>query len=176
MEKKYMDGVFVSNVTIGDVTPVYGGKEWQNEKYKDDIGLDIKLEIGQNFQPVFYLGGRLKKDEFGEIKDPGSVRRVMSFFDAINMNPEFDDNYKLKDTDILRDCVGREFMRLSYVSGKRDNGKLKYTDFQQVASASSQKREIVDLFKTHVTNGWVKNYRPEVMKSTAPGNDELSGW
>ena len=31
MEKKYMDGVFVSNVTIVDVTPVYGGKEWQNE-------------------------------------------------------------------------------------------------------------------------------------------------
>lgn len=29
-----MDGVFVNNVTIVDVTPVYGGKEWQNENIK----------------------------------------------------------------------------------------------------------------------------------------------
>ena len=78
----------------------------------------------------------------------------------------------------LESCVGKEFMRLSYVSGKRDNGKLKYTDFQTVASAQSEKRDLVNIFKDHIKQGWIKNYRPEVMEDSNPsiGNDELSDW
>ena len=176
MEKKYMDGVFINQVTVVDVEPIYGGTEWQSEKWKDDIGLNIKIEIGQNFQPVFYIGGRLKKDEFGEIKDPGSVRRVIQFFEAIDVTVDLDGQYKIVNKDSLRDCIGRHFLRLSYVSGKRDNGKLKYSDFQQVIPATSEKRELIDMFKSHLNNKWIKNYQPEVMESNSPGNDELADW
>ena len=36
--KKYMSGVFVNNVSVVSVKPIYGGTEWQNKKYKDDVG------------------------------------------------------------------------------------------------------------------------------------------
>lgn len=175
--KKYMSGVFVNNVSVVSVKPIYGGTEWQNEKYKDDIGIEVVIEIGQSFQPTFYVGGRLKKDDFGEPVGLGSVRRVAEFFTAINVDVLMDDSGKLDETN-LEDCVGKEFMRLSYVSGKRDNGKLKYTDFQTVASAQSEKRDLVSTFKEHINNGWIKNYRPEVMEDSNPsiGNDELSDW
>ena len=45
--KKYMSGVFVNNVSVVSVKPIYGGTEWQNEKYKDDVGLEIVIEIGK---------------------------------------------------------------------------------------------------------------------------------
>jgi len=176
--KDFMSGVWVNNVTVVSVEPIYGGTEWQHEKYKDDIGVNIVIEIGQSFQPTFYVGGRLKKDDFGETVGLGSVRRVSEFFDAINVDVNMDDDtYKLDETN-LENCVGKEFMRLSYVSGKRENGKLKYTDFQTVASAQSEKRDLVSTFKEHINNGWIKNYRPEVMEDNNPsiGNDELSDW
>ena len=71
--EQFMSGVFVNECTIVSVDTVYGGKEWQNEKYKDDVGLDITLDIGKSFQPVFYIGGRLKRDEFGEVKNLGTL-------------------------------------------------------------------------------------------------------
>ena len=176
--KDFMSGVWVNNVTVVSVEPIYGGAEWQHEKYKDDIGVNIVIEIGQSFQPTFYVGGRLKKDDFGETVGLGSVRRVSEFFDAINVDVNMDDDtYKLDETN-LENCVGKEFMRLSYVSGKRENGKLKYTDFQTVASAQSEKRDLVSTFKDHINKEWIKNYKPEVMEDNNPsiGNDELSDW
>ena len=175
--KDFMSGGWVNNVTVVSVVPVYGGTEWQNEQYKDDVGVNVVIEIGQDFQPTFYVGGRLKKDDFGEIVGLGSVRRVAEFFNAIDVDVNMDDSMKLDETN-LESCVGKEFMRLSYVSGKRDNGKLKYTDFQTVASAKSEKRDLVSIFKDHINKAWIKNYRPEVMEDSNPsiGNDELSDW
>ena len=175
--KKYMSGVFVNNVSVVSVKPIYGGTEWQNEKYKDDVGLEIVIEIGQSFQPTFYVGGRLKKDDFGEPVGLGSVRRVAEFFNAINVDVLMDDTGKLEEKN-LESCVGKEFLRLSYVSGKKENNKLKYTDVQNVASANSEKRDLVDTFKEHINNGWVKNYKPELMEESKPlaGNDDLSDW
>ena len=138
--------------------------------------MNIKIEIGQNFQPVFYIGGRLKKDEFGEIKDPGTVRRVQKFFNAIDMEMPLTSEYKIEDPSMLENCVGRTFFRLSYVVGTKPNGKPKYRDFQEVISSKSEKRELIDEFKKHLENEWIKNYQPQVMQSNNPGNDELSGW
>ena len=47
--KDFMSGVWVNNVTVVSVSPVYGGTEWQNEKYKDDVGINVVIEIGQSF-------------------------------------------------------------------------------------------------------------------------------
>lgn len=182
--KEFMSGVFVNEVTITDVTPVYGGTEWQNAKYKDDIGINVTIDIGQSFQPTHYIGGRLKKDDFGEVTSLGTVRRVGDFFTAIDVDVKLSDERKFEE-DALRDCIGRKYLRLTYVSGKKDNGKLKYSDFQQVAKSTDNKRVLIDTFKEHVENGWLKNYRPEHMEkesgkvwneSTPATNDNLNDW
>ena len=54
--------VIVQAVTIADFDITYGEKrEWQ--KYSDDIGIDLTLDVGQSFQPTMYIGGSFKLDE-----------------------------------------------------------------------------------------------------------------
>ena len=81
--------------------------------------------------------------------------------------------------------MGRKYLRLTYVSGNRNNEKLKYSDFQEDAKAGENKRVLIDTFKKHVSNEWIKNYRPENMdresvnKRFSPettGSDDLSTW
>jgi hypothetical protein len=171
----FMSGVFVNECTIVSVKPVYGGKEWQNEKYKDDVGLDITIDIGKSFQPVFYVGGRLKRDEFGEVKDLGTVRRIATFFDAIDVDAKLTDEHKIEE-DVLPDCVGQMFNRLSYVSGTKQDGKVRYSDFQEVVSANTPSITLIETFKKHVNNGWLKNYKPELMDNSSDTNDIPGGW
>ena len=132
MVEKYMSGVFVNEVKIVSVVPTYEGKEWQKQ-YKDDVGLDITLDIGRDFQPVMYIGGSLKKDDFGEVSGIGSAVKVKLFFDELGI--------KLDDQEILTQSInedrfasvaGLSFQRLSYVTKRKENGKLQYSDFQNV--------------------------------------------
>ena len=52
-------------VKIADINVTYGEKrDWQ--KYSDDIGIDLTLDIGKEFQPIMYIGGSFKLDD---IKD-----------------------------------------------------------------------------------------------------------
>lgn len=181
---EFMSGVFVNEVKIKDIKSVYGGTDWQNAKYKDDVGLSVEIDIGQNFFPTHYIGGRLSKDDFGEVVSLGSVRRVDEFLAAIDVDVKLTDDYKFEE-DALRDCIGKKYLRLTYVSGKRDNGKLKYSDFQTVANAGENKRVLIDEFKKHVSNQWIKNYRPENMDNEnvnrqfspeTTNKDDLSDW
>jgi hypothetical protein len=181
---EFMSGVFVNEVIITNVEPVYGGTDWQHSDYKDDIGLSLTIDIGQSFEPTHYIGGRLKKDDFGEVISLGTVRRVNTFFEAIDVDVKLTDEHKFEE-DALRDCIGRKYLRLTYVSGKRNEGKLKYSDFQEVAKAGENKRVLIDTFKNHISNEWIKNYRPESMdrqgvnkqsSSETSGNDDLSTW
>jgi hypothetical protein len=181
---EFMSGVFVNEVTITNVEPVYGGTDWQHDNYKDDIGLSLTIDIGQSFEPTHYIGGRLKKDDFGEVTSLGTARRINTFFEAIDVDVKLTDDHKFEE-DALRDCMGRKYLRLTYVSGKRNDGKLKYSDFQEVAKAGENKRVLIDTFKKHVSNEWIKNYRPENMdresvnKKFSPettGSNDLSTW
>ena len=54
--------VIVQPVTITDFNVTYGEKrDWQ--QYSDDIGIDLVLEVGQDFQPTLYIGGSFAIDE-----------------------------------------------------------------------------------------------------------------
>jgi hypothetical protein len=169
--KKFMPGVFINDVTIVDIEVIYGGTEWQKEKYKDDVGINVTIDIGRDFQPKFYTGGRFKKDEFGEKVGEGTLRRLDIFFDAIDVDAKVDDEDKIPE-DVLPDCRGRVFKRLSYVKGTKKNGKPSYADFQTVAAPESQNGELVAEFKLNLEKGWIKNYKPELMEES----DELADW
>ena len=169
--KKFMPGVFINDVTIVDIEVIYGGTEWQKEKYKDDVGINVTIDIGRDFQPKFYTGGRFKKDEFGEKVGEGTLRRLDIFFDAIDVDAKFDDEDKIPE-DVLPDCRCRVFKRLSYVKVTKKNGKPSYADFQTVAAPESQNGELVAEFKLNIEKGWIKNYKPELMEES----DELADW
>tara|TARA_R110002020_G_scaffold1370_1_gene6263 strand:- start:3290 stop:3826 length:537 start_codon:yes stop_codon:yes gene_type:complete len=178
MVEKYMSGVFVNEVKIVSVVPTYEGKEWQKQ-YKDDVGLDITLDIGRDFQPVMYIGGSLKKDDFGEVQGVGSAVKVKLFFDELGI--KLDDQELLTQSineDRFNSVQGMSFQRLSYVTKRKENGKLQYSDFQNVLNVNKPKSELIDKFKESVSNGWIKSYKPELMQEQSPkfAEQEISDW
>ena len=60
--------VIIQPVTIADFEVTYGEKrDWQ--KFADDIGIDLVLDVGQDFQPTMYLGGSFALDELNNTID-----------------------------------------------------------------------------------------------------------
>ena len=77
--------IIVQPVTIADFNITYGEKrEWQ--KYSDDIGIDLVLDVGQDFQPTMYIGGSFALDELNNtITGWGRAYKVKMFLDAIGL-------------------------------------------------------------------------------------------
>ena len=52
--------ILTQTVKIAEINVTYGERrDWQ--KYSDDIGIDITLDIGKDFQPTMYIGGSFKR-------------------------------------------------------------------------------------------------------------------
>ena len=65
---------------------------------------------------------------------------------------------------------------MSYVSGTKQDGKVRYSDFQEVTSVNTPSITLIETFKKHVNNGWLKNYKPELMDNGSDTNDIPGGW
>ena len=77
--------IIVQPVTIADFNVTYGEKkDWQ--KFSDDIGIELTLDVGQSFQPQMYIGGSFVVDDMNqEITGWGRAFKVKMFFDAIGL-------------------------------------------------------------------------------------------
>ena len=178
MVEKYMQGVFVNDVKIVSVEPCYDGKVWQKQ-YKDDLGVDVTLDIGRDFQPVMYIGGSFKKNDFGDVEGLGSAVKVKFFFNELGINVDDAELMsKALSDDVVSQCTGKTFQRLSYVTKRKDNGKLQYSDFQNILGEGKPKSELIDKFKESVANGWIKSYKPELMdtQQTKFKESDISDW
>jgi|10_taG_2_1085330.scaffolds.fasta_scaffold02207_14 hypothetical protein len=155
---KKTQGVYVGKAIITSIIPHYNTQQkWQRKP--DDIGLEMTLDIGRDFEPTFYVGGAFKRDEFGDIVNMGTVKKVDILLDSLGVDTSLTKDNKVPE-DVLNDCIGREFLRLSYVSGERDDGRAKWSDWQETRRSGIDYNDFTKDFMTAVDNQWVRNFKP----------------
>ena len=164
--------IIVQPVTIDDFTVTYGEKrDWQT--YSDDIGIDLVLDVGQDFQPTMYIGGSFALDELNNtITGWGRAYKVKMLFDAIGLpirlakGTVVDDN-KLPD-DAKDHIVGKQFLRLSYLSTKvKADGTHRWKDWQDTDKIGHE-QALKDAFTLSVSKRYVKDFLD-------PDNTDMDG-
>ena len=151
-------GVFVSEATIKNIVVKYDvQEEWQ--KRPDDIALFLTLDVGQNFDYEMRIGGFFNRNEDGSVKNWGAALKVKILLDALNIKGSLTKDWQLPD-EIVEEMIGKKFLRLSYVSGTKDNGKARWFDWNEVGRLGQEDR-LKERFMKAVNDGWVKNFRPD---------------
>ena len=151
-------GVFVSEATIKNIVVKYDvQEEWQ--KRPDDIALFLTLDVGQNFDYDMRIGGFFNRNEDGSVKNWGAALKVKILLDALNIKGSLTEDWQLSD-EVLEEMMGKKFLRLSYVSGTKDNGKPRWFDWNEVGRLGQEDR-LKERFMKAVNDGWVKNFRPD---------------
>lgn len=173
-------GVFLNEGRIISVTDISGTKP---EYYSNpvDIGVELKLEIGRSFQPTLRIAKNFKHDDKGNIVDWGAAFPLREFLEQIG-GTKLDDNYRIP-AELLEAIVGKDIIRLSYVTGVKEGGKLKYKDWDRIMFKGSGDplalaKRFIDEYKR---TGYPKNYHPEAIEEVSaaafdfPVPDESEG-
>ena len=160
--------ILTQTVKIADIKVTYGEKrDWQ--KYSDDIGIDLTLDIGKDFQPTMYIGGSFKVDDLnGTIIGWGRAFKVKMLFDAIGLPIKLAMGSAVIENRLPegaeKHIIGQEFERLSYLSTKmKQDGTNRWRDWQDVAKPG-QGDHLKEQFNKSVTDGYVKDFK-------APGSE-----
>tara|TARA_Y100000310_G_scaffold329284_1_gene398822 strand:+ start:261 stop:848 length:588 start_codon:yes stop_codon:yes gene_type:complete len=154
--------VIVQPVTVADFNVTYGEKrDWQ--KYSDDIGIDLVLDVGQDFQPTMYIGGSFALDELNNtITGWGRAYKVKMLLDAIGLPVRLAKGTVVVDNRLPDDAkdhiVGKKFLRLSYLSTKRKtDGSHRWKDWQDTDKIGHE-QALKDAFTLAVSKGYVKDF------------------
>ena len=154
--------IIVQPVTITDFTVTYGEKrDWQN--YSDDIGIDLVLDVGQDFQPTMYIGGSFALDDLNNtITGWGRAYKVKMLFDAIGLPIRLAKGTVVSDNRLPEDAkthiVGKKFLRLSYLSTKvKADGKHRWKDWQDTDKVGHE-QALKDAFTLAVSKQYVKDF------------------
>ena len=166
----------VQKVAIADFNVTYGEKrEWQ--QYADDIGIDLVLDVGQEFQPTMYIGGSFKIDEMNNtIIGWGRAYKVKMFFDAIGLPVRLAKGSVVADNRLPADAkdhiIGKEFLRLSYVSTKtKPDGSNRWKDWQDTAKVGDE-GSLKSAFSKSVQDGYVKDFLKPGTENNGPWEEE----
>jgi hypothetical protein len=170
----YGTGVFIGRATIVEARDVSAeGLPFLTRQ--PDVAIVIKLDIGKEFQPEMSFFGNFKRDERnGLITDWGSAFHISNLFDACGVLGEINDDGTIPQA-MLDQLVGREILRLQYVSGFRNDGKVRYSDWNTVLSGSSKPEKLAKLFEESVAKGYPKNYSPEVLDNSLSSESTNGG-
>lgn len=163
-------GIFISRVTILKAEDV-SGQELPFLQNPYEVGLKLTLEVGQDFHPEMTIGGQFKRDpSTGEVIGWGSGFVVQDALSRLGYKGPLDEGNILPQA-VLEGLVGKEFIRLSYVSGIRDGGKAKYSDWNMIASVDDGAHSLVRRFKRSVSRGYPRNFHPDVLEPAPVEND-----
>ena len=154
--------IIVQSVKIADFTVTYGEKrDWQN--YSDDIGIDLVLDVGQDFQPTMYIGGSFALDELNNtITGWGRAYKVKMLFDAIGLPIRLAKGTVVAENRLPDDAksqiVDKKFLRLSYLSTKvKADGSHRWKDWQDTDKIGHE-QALKDAFTLAVSKGYVKDF------------------
>ena len=167
---------FTETVTIVKAVAHYcETQEWQ--KYPNDLGLTLTLDIGKDFQPEWYLGGSYRKNETtGEIDGWSTVwSSVGMLFRACGTPIECPKGQTAKSAELPQDFIdnlsGKTFCRLKYRSNKRTdkNGDPRWVEFNNTEKTGMDDMLVAKFLKDTqpASNGkvYVKDF-------LAPGTNE----
>jgi len=155
-----LDGVFVDTVTIADAQCISG----QNLEFLSrpiGIGVRLTLEIGKDFQPYHEIFGDGKYNG-ATLTDWGSAFVVNDLFMRLGITPSVSDDGAIPSS-IVQQLIGKQYLRLAYVTGRKDGGKFKTSYWNEVAGITEGEKSLRERFKRSVARGYPKNYDPSVL-------------
>ncbi len=164
-KRTYGPGIYVNEVTIAGAEDV-SGVTLPYLQRPMDIGIKLVLDIGRDFQPELVIAGNFKRDlETGEVIGWGGAFVVQEALLRLGFTGSLESGNRMP-ASILAGLVGKRFLRLSYVSGRKENGQLRYSDWSHIATTEEGPEDLVRRFKWSLTKGYPRNYRPEVLNET----------
>ena len=173
---QYGADVFVNKATIIGATDMSAdGLSFLQSPV--DVAIVLTLDIGKDFNPEMSFFGNYKRDEQnGLIVDWGGAFSIRNLFTACGVDSEINDDGSIP-PELLSQLVGKEILRLQYVSGLRQkDDKPKYSDWTQTVLAGNDKPEkLAKLFEASVAKGYPKNYSPEVLSSNGASASDDGG-
>lgn len=131
-----------------------------------DMAIETVLDIGKDFFPVFTLYGNFKRDADVGITSWGTAFRIKNFFSKLGVRSNrgcFTDELTIPQ-EWLTEIIGKEFYKLSYVSGTKEEGGLKYSNWSEISTNTPE--ELKSRFlKSFTEKGYPKNYQPDLINS-----------
>ena len=157
----YGNGIYISLVTIADVEDISGTTPpFMN--FPIDIGLKLHLDVGKGFYPQMIIAGNFQRNvPTDEVSGWGSAFVVQDFLNKLGFTGKLNKDNKIP-VNIIQSIIGKKFYRLSYVTGIREDGKLKYSDWNIIATAEEGPEYLAEKFQKSFLKGYPKNYRPEL--------------
>jgi hypothetical protein len=170
----YGPGVYIGKATIVGVQDVTEeGLPFLQQN--PDVAITITLDIGKDFNPEMSFFGNFKRDERnGLVTDWGGAFPVRGLFDACKIVGEINDDGTIPQ-EMLDQLVGKEILRLQYVSGFRKDGKIRYSDWNNVLGGSDKPEKLAKLFEDSVAKGYPKNYSPEILSQNHDNGGDTDG-
>ena len=161
-KKNYGPGIYINEVTIADVQDI-SGQLLPPNNLQYDIAIRLHLEIGRDFQPEFVIGGNFKHDPItDDVIGWGGAFVVQEALSKLGYEGKLDSNNGVP-VDILESLVGKTFLRLSYVSGVKESGKLRYSDWNNIATLEDGAESLSQRFRKSLTKGYPRNYHPDIL-------------
>ena len=152
-----------SKVKILEVADI-SGQQLSHMKSPCDIGVELKIDIGREFTPTMVLWGDFKRDNQGNVVGWGGAFVLRDFLTKVGYKGELGENNSLT-PEIIAFLNNKEFIRLSYLSGIKEGGRYRYSDWNQVASVEEGATGLVQRFRHSVEQGYPRNYHPELVNN-----------
>src|ERR1700690_877 len=132
-KRTFLPGVYVNEVTIVKAEDI-SGQTLPFLQNPFELGLKLTLDIGRDFQPDMIIAGNMKRDpDTNEVTGWGSGFVVQEALTRFGYSGPLTDENKIP-PEVIESLVGQSFYRLSYVAGVRDNGKLRYYDWNIIST------------------------------------------
>lgn len=151
---------FIQMATIKAVKPLY-----MNEVFGItwDIDLSLLLEIrkqnGSTYDYQLNIRGNFKKDSSGRIIGWGSNFKIQKLFNNLSAVGVVNSDGTIEDQS-LQQLIGKDIFVLNYISGTKEDGRLKYQMYDAVAL---DRTTLLTDFNKSVDSGYPRNYNPRVL-------------
>lgn len=148
----------------------------QTESEYADINLKISFDIGKDFTPIAFIGGKFKRDEnTNEVIDWGGAFVVSQFLEACKVFEGMNDDEVASamsaitsgtiPPSILSKCNGKKVLTLKYMT-QSDDGKTYSRYYKHIWGENGDPDRLKAHFLKSVEQGYTKNYVPDAVKTT----------
>ena len=171
-----LPGVYINKAVVVAAVE-YSGKPTYNDDPASvrDLAVEVEFNVGQPWNKKVMFSGNLKfkKDYPDEVEDWHSAFIVRELFQQTGCFDELTKDEISKrlvifankeiPVDFLLKIRGKTVYIVSYVKGRSEDGKLRYSTWSLVDKDPDR---LLEAFKVSISKGYPTNYKPEVLKES----------
>lgn len=170
----YGKGIFINLVKIIAAEDV-SGAQLPFLQQRVDIGVKLKLDIGRDFEPDLVIAGNFERNSStSEVTGWGGAFVVQDALYRLGYTGTLTPENKIPKS-VLDSLVGKQFYRLSFVTGVKESGKFRYADWNMIASVQEGPQSLAKRFQKSLQRGYPRAYNPDCMDTeVSPTRDNGS--